>query len=125
MSEETQPRQEQQGSRLAEMFGFVTPEDRAKWDQQRRAAQVRDQTSVSKSYSKASLNSLLEFGETNVKARLSAAHRVLAQREFDEGHERKVRQGMEGQLITEAVSYESKDDRDLIGDDDPGMEMGG
>lgn len=124
MVEQPEQRQETQGSKFAEMFGVVTPEDRTKWDQQRHAMQARSKQGSMKTYSKSSLGSMLEFGETNMKAKLSAAHRTLSQRELEEDHTRTVTRGRDGQLITEMVSYEDKDDRTMIGDDDPEMEMG-
>lgn len=120
---EPEQRQETHGSKFAEMFGFITPEDRSKWDQQRQSAKARDKQSAMKTYSKSSLGSMLEFGETNLKAKLSASHKVLAQRDFEEGHDAKIQRGKDGQLITETVSYEKNDDREVLGEEDSEFEM--
>ncbi|QXV57388.1 hypothetical protein [Amycolatopsis sp. TNS106] len=108
------------GSSFARMFGYVTPEDRNRWEQQRE--QNRPRVNAAKLAMKASVASTLEFGERTVHARLDAAHRVAAQREFDTAHNKAVRKRRDpgSQSIIETVDYEPKDQRSTL---DPDLEL--
>ncbi|MER6520096.1 hypothetical protein ABT246_24980 [Streptomyces sp. NPDC001553] len=102
------------GSRFARMFGYATPEDRSRWEQQR--AQHKSNVNAIKQGAKASLGSMMEFGERNIGAKLDAAHRVAAQRRFEESHDKVVNQRRDPNTrnIIESVDYEPKDDREEI-----------
>ncbi|MEW1629697.1 hypothetical protein AB0387_20205 [Streptomyces sp. NPDC089173] len=108
------------GSRFARMFGYVTPEDRSKWEQQR--AQNKPHVNAIKQGAKSSLSSMIEFGERNIGAKLDAAHRVAAQQQFDESHDKVVDQRRDPYTrnIIESVDYEPKDDREEI---EPDLEL--
>ncbi|MFK0244573.1 hypothetical protein ACIQUM_07730 [Amycolatopsis azurea] len=116
MAEDPQPDQQQPpyGSRLAGMFGYVTPEDRLRWEQQRE--QNRPRVNAAKLAAKAMAGSMLEFGDRTVHAKLDAAHRVAAQREFDTAHNKVVhkRRDPGSRSIIETVDYEPKDQRQAI-----------
>ncbi|MFE7121791.1 hypothetical protein ACFU99_40815 [Streptomyces sp. NPDC057654] len=105
------------GSRFARLFGYVTPEDRSRWEQQR--AQDKPKVNAIKQGMKAAGSSVTEFGELNVRAKLDAAHRVLGQRRFEESHRKVVQQRRDPNTrnIIESVDYEPKDDREEIGPD--------
>ncbi|MFC9756700.1 hypothetical protein [Streptomyces sp. NPDC056921] len=108
------------GSRFAQMFGYVTPEDRSRWEQTR--AQNQRHVNAAKIGTKASLDSMMEFGERIIGAKLDAAHRVAAQQQFDESHTRIVSRHRDPKTrsITETVGYEPKDDREEI---EPDLEL--
>ncbi|MCJ0875189.1 hypothetical protein [Streptomyces sp. AP-93] len=115
MSQERNERQQVRfGSRFARMFGYVTPEDRSRWEQQR--AQNKPNVNAIKQGAKSSLGSMMEFGERNIGAKLDAAHRVAAQRRFEESHNKVVNQRRDPNTrnIIESVDYEPKDDREEI-----------
>ena len=122
MSEEQQPEVQETGygSRLARMFGYVTPEDRSKWEQQR--AQNRRHVSAAKKGVKSTLASMIEFGERNIGSKLDAAHRVAAQKRFEESHDRIVSKHRDPRTrsIVETVDYKRTDDRQEI---EPDLEM--
>lgn len=120
---ENQPADQQQeryGSRLAQMFGYITPEDRSRWEQQR--AQNKSTVNATKQGAKSSVGSMMEFGDRNINAKLNAAHRIADQQRFDESHEKIVntRRDPKTRSIIESVDYEYKDDRDSI---DPDFEL--
>lgn len=121
MSEEQIEDQQQSGSRLAQMFGYVTPEDRSRWQQQRSQNQKR--VSASKKGAKSTLGSMMEFVERDVSSKLNAAHRVAAQKEFEEGNNKSTssRYDPETRSIVETVKYSEIDDRPTIEAD---MEIG-
>lgn len=102
------------GSRFARMFGYVTPEDRTRWEQQR--AQNKPHVIAIKQGAKSALGSMMEFGERNIGAKLDAAHRVAAQQRFEESHDKVVNQRRDPNTrnIIESVDYEPKDDREEI-----------
>ncbi|MGW0896939.1 hypothetical protein ACWD0G_08060 [Streptomyces goshikiensis] len=102
------------GSRFARMFGYVTPEDRSRWEQQR--AQNKSNVSAIKQGTKSTLSSMMKFGERNIGAKLDAAHRVAAQQRFEESHNKVVNQRRDPNTrnIIESVDYEPKDDREGI-----------
>lgn len=115
MSEDQQvAQQERYGSRLAHMFGYVTPEDRSRWEQQR--AQNKPNINAAKQGAKSSVSSMMEFGDRNINAKLNAAHRIADQQRFDESHDKIVntRRDPKTRSIIETVDYEYKDDREAI-----------
>lgn len=102
------------GSNFARMFGYVTPEDRSRWEQQR--AQNKPNVNVIKLGVTSAVDSMLEFGDKHIQASLEAAHRVAAQRQFDEAHDKVVnmRQDPKTRSIIETVDYETRDHRQEI-----------
>lgn len=84
MSEETTQSDRPHTSRLSQMFGFVKPEDRSKWEQAR--AQNKPRVNSAKQGAKTAMGSMAEFGESIMRSKLSAAHRVAAQAEFEDSH---------------------------------------
>ena len=114
MSDDQQAAETWYGSRLARMFGFVTAEDRSRWEQER--SQNKGHVNAVKKAAKTSLSSMMEFGERNIGSRLDAAHRVAAQTRFEESHERVVSTHRDPRTrsIVETVDYEPKDERQEI-----------
>ncbi|KOT57097.1 MULTISPECIES: hypothetical protein [Streptomyces] len=112
--EQNEGQQVRFGSRFARMFGYVTPEDRSRWEQQR--AQNKPNVNAAKQGVKSLLGSMVEFGDRNIGAKLDAAHRVAAQRRFEESHNKIVTQHRDPNTrsIIESVGYEPKDDREEI-----------
>ncbi|MFI9629311.1 hypothetical protein [Streptomyces sp. NPDC052042] len=108
---EQQPRY---GSRFAQMFGYVTPEDRGRWEQQR--AQNSKRVSALKQGAKSTGGAMMEFGQRNMDSKLAAAHRVAQQQQFDESHDKIVtkRRDPKTRSIIETVDYEHKDGRQEI-----------
>lgn len=113
-NQQADQQQERYGSRLAQMFGYVTPEDRSRWDQQR--AQNKSNVNATKQGAKSSVSSMMEFGDRNINAKLNAAHKIVDQQRFDESHDKIVntRRDPKTRSIIESVDYEYKDDRDSI-----------
>lgn len=118
--EQNEGQQVRFGSRFARMFGYVTPDDRSRWKQQR--AQNQPNVSATKQGTKALLGSMMEFGERNIGAKLDAAHRVAAQRRFEESHDKVVNQRRDPNTrnIIESVDYEPRDGREEI---EPDLEL--
>lgn len=118
--EQTDVQTTRYGSSLAQMFGYVTSEDRSRWEQER--AQNRKYVSAAKQGAKASMGSVMEFGERNIHSKLDAAHRVAAQQQFDESHDKIVNKHRDPRTrsIVETVDYESEDDRQEI---EPELEL--
>ena len=118
--EQNEGQQVRFGSRFARMFGYVTPDDRSRWKEQR--AQNQPNVSATKQGTKALLGSMMEFGERNIGAKLDAAHRVAAQRRFEESHDKVVNQRRDPNTrnIIESVDYEPRDDREEI---EPDLEL--
>jgi hypothetical protein len=118
--EQNEGQQVRFGSRFARMFGYVTPDDRSRWKEQR--AQNKPNVSATKQGTKALLGSMMEFGERNISAKLDAAHRVAAQRRFEESHDKVVNQRRDPNTrnIIESVDYEPRDDREEI---EPDLEL--
>ncbi|MFD7668093.1 hypothetical protein [Streptomyces sp. NPDC059788] len=112
--EQNEGQQVRYGSRFARMFGYVTPEDRSRWEQQR--AQNKPNIGAIKQGAKSLLGSMVEFGDRNIGAKLDAAHRVAAQQRFEESHNKIVNQYRDPNTrsIIESVGYEPKDDREEI-----------
>ncbi|AXE23938.1 hypothetical protein C0216_11145 [Streptomyces globosus] len=100
------------GSRFARMFGYVTPEDRSRWEQQR--AQNKPHVSALRQGATSALSSMMEFGERNIGAKLDAAHRVAAQQRFEESHDKVLNQRRDPNTrsIIESVVYEPRGDRE-------------
>lgn len=126
MSEQPQDegQQERYGSRFAQMFGFVTPEDRSKWEQAR--AQQKPSVNLAKKGMKAGADSMMDFGQQNMRGTLDAAHRVAAQQRFDEEHDKITSRHRDPRTrsIVESVDYVHKDDRETIGTEtEPDFEM--
>ena len=112
MSEDQQVEpQERYGSRLAQMFGYITPEDRSRWEQQR--AQNKPTVNAVTKGAKSSVSSMMEFGDRNINAKLNAAHRIADQQHFDESHDKIVttRRDPKTRSIIESVDYEHRDKR--------------
>ncbi|MFE6939673.1 hypothetical protein [Streptomyces chartreusis] len=118
--EQNEGQQVRFGSRFARMFGYVTPEDRSRWEQQR--AQNKPHVNAIKQGAKSALGSVMEFGERNIGAKLDAAHRVAAQQRFEESHDKVVKQRRDPNTrsIIESVDYEPKDNREEI---EPDLEL--
>ncbi|MCM2392690.1 hypothetical protein [Streptomyces albipurpureus] len=118
--EQNEDQQVRFGSRFARLFGYVTPEDRSRWEQQR--AQNKPHVNAIKHGVKSSLSSMMEFGERNIGGKLDAAHRVAAQHRFEESHNRVVnqRRDPDTRSIIESVDYEPRDDREEI---EPDLEL--
>lgn len=115
MSDDQQVEQpERYGSSLAQMFGYVTPEDRGKWAQQR--AQNKPRVNAVRQGVKSGMSALMEFGDRNIRGKLDAAHRVAAQQQFDETHDKITsrRRDPGTRSIIETVDYEPKDNRETI-----------
>ncbi|MEU7315504.1 hypothetical protein [Streptomyces sp. NPDC007083] len=122
MSEGQQVEQQQEmyGSRFAQMFGYVTAEDREHWEQQR--AQNKPNVNAIKQGTKSSVGSMLEFGDRNINAKLNAAHRIADQEQFDKSHAKIVNKQRDPktQSIIETVDYAYTGDRQEI---EPDFEM--
>ncbi|MEV7953012.1 MULTISPECIES: hypothetical protein [Streptomyces] len=118
--EQNEGQQVRFGSRFAQMFGYVTAEDRSRWEQQR--AQNKSNVSATKQGAKSSLDSMMEFGDRNIGAKLDAAHRVAAQQRFEESHNKIVNKHRDPNTrnIIESVGYEPKDGREEI---EPDLEL--
>ena len=114
MSDDQQVEETRYGSRLARMFGYITPEDRSRWEQER--AQNKRHVNAVKRGVKSSLSSTMEFGERNVGSKLDAAHRVAAQTRFEQSHERVVSRHRDprSRSIIETVGYDPRDERQEI-----------
>lgn len=98
-------------SSVASMFGYVNQEDRARWEQFR--AEKEEDVGFFRSMLKAGSESMMEFGEQVMRAKLHAAHKIDAQAAFDETHQKKISDGMHS--ITETVDYEPEDQREEMG----------
>ncbi|MFK0154223.1 hypothetical protein ACIQVK_19385 [Streptomyces sp. NPDC090493] len=118
--EQDEEQQTRFGSRFARMFGYVTPEDRNRWGQQR--AQNKPIVNATRQGMKSLLGSMMEFGERNIGAKLDAAHRVAAQQRFESSHAKIVNQRRDPNTrnIIESVDYEPRDDREEI---EPDLEL--
>src|SRR5699024_284239 len=84
---------EKYGSKFAQMFGYIRPEDRARWSQLR--AENQKKVSTTRQTAKLSSASMLDFGNRNINAKLMAAHRVAEQEKFDTTHAKTVTQDMD------------------------------
>lgn len=107
-------RTEPQSSRLAGMFGFVTPQDRAQWEQTRQMNKPR--VSAVKQGVKSSLDALMHTVDKKLTSQLRATDQVAAQEAFEETNTRSVNKRWDSktQSIVETVDYEPLDDRQVI-----------
>lgn len=107
-------------SSLASMFGFVTDEDRARWEQ-RRQANAKNVSGVRQAVS-SGLGSLVHALERNVTSELRAAHQVAAQEQFEESNVKTTTKRWDSrkQSIVETVDYSPKDDERHM--DEPDLE---
>ncbi|WP_328791466.1 hypothetical protein [Streptomyces sp. NBC_00273] len=112
--EQNEGQQVRYGSRFARMFGYVTPEDRSRWEQQR--AQNKPNVSAIKRGMMSALSSMMEFGQRSIGATLDAADRVATQQRFGDSHDKVVsrRRDPNARTIIESVDYEPEDDREGI-----------
>lgn len=96
-------------SEIALGFGFVTPDDRAKWDQARHYQQQDRPRSAAAEFVKSSMTAASEVGRERIQARLRAAHQVAAQEERDQTKETR-------RTITqvETVDIQERDGRDRL-----------
>lgn len=62
-------------------FGYVTPEDRAKWDQARSDRARNQHRSAASEFVKSSMSAMSELNREGIQASLRAAHQVAAQEE--------------------------------------------
>lgn len=72
-----------QPNQIAQGFGFVSSEDRAKWDQERQAREANKAPSIVGEFFKGAFSSASEVRRDAAQARLRAAHQVAAQEEHD------------------------------------------
>lgn len=68
-------------------FGFVTPDDRAKWDQARQYQQQDKTPTAAAQFIKSAIAAASEVGSEQNQARVRAAHQVAAQEERDQSKE--------------------------------------
>ena len=94
------------------MFGYVTPEDRSKWEQNR--AQNKPRVNALKVAMQSAAGAVMEFGQRNMDAKLKAAHQVVAREQFEESHDKTVtkRQNPRTGAVTETVDYQPKNRQD-------------
>lgn len=108
------------GSRFAQMFGYITPEDRSRWEQQR--AQSKKNVSAGKQGAKSSAKSMMDFGDRNINAKMNAAHRIAEQEKFDESHSKRTSSHFDPRTrsIVETVDYQYTGgvDQESISQDD-------
>lgn len=108
---EAESQQERYGSRLAQMFGYITPEDRQRWQQVR--ATNKKHVSSTKSMMKTGVGSMMDFGNKNMGAKLNAAHRMAEQEAFETTHNKETQRVLgPGGTIVESVEYTDKDQSD-------------
>lgn len=104
-NEQVEKEPEKYGSKFAQFFGYIKPEDRARWSQLR--AENQKKVGSAKQTAKLSTSSMLDFGNRNINAKLMAAHRVAEQEKFDTSHAKTISQSRDpqSQVITETVEY--------------------
>lgn len=84
--------QDPHGSRrngISQYFGYVSDEDRARWDAHRRRTPEKT-PGILKRGVKGAISSMTEFTSANMQAQLHAAHKVNASKVFDQTHDRVV-----------------------------------
>ena len=93
------------------MFGFVTPDDRARWQQSRQAA--KHGTSASKKGAKSTVDTLIRSAERKITSKMRAADQITAQEEFEEANTKTTNKKWDAksQSIVETVDYSPKDGR--------------
>jgi hypothetical protein len=96
-------------SEIAFGFGFVTPEDRARWDQARHYQQEGRPRSAAAEFVTASIAAASELGREGIQAKLRAAHQVAAQEERDQAKQTR-------RTITqvETIDVQERDGRDRL-----------
>ncbi|WP_026820058.1 hypothetical protein [Arthrobacter castelli] len=97
---------------MARGFGFITAEDRAKWDQARQQ-QAPKHVSALKEMMTSAASSASEVGQQKLQARLKAAEQV-------EEQEKREQSRTTRRTINETVDYADRDDRKTL---DTGMEF--
>lgn len=95
-------------NQIAEAFGIVTPEDKARWEQMDRA--TAPDRSAGREAVAGALESVGEVGRHSMQSRLRAAHQVDAEQQ-QRGRETRVR------TITETVDFVDRDTRRTIHDE--------
>lgn len=98
---------------VSRMFGYVSPEDQARWQQAR--AKKDGDLGFFRSFIKGGAESMMEFRQQTLQARLHAAHKVDEQAKFDESHQRRISAGP--QDITESVEYTPTELREDVTDE--------
>lgn len=73
---------------LTDMFGFVTPEDKARWAQIH--ASRKPKVNSFKAGLKLGLGSMMEFGQTIMEQRMDAIIKTQRQAEFEEAYDKRV-----------------------------------
>lgn len=74
------------GSRLERMFGYVTEEDRSKW--QRDRAENAKKVGLSRDALKSSGGSMLEFSERNLNAQMHTEQQLARKVQFESTHDK-------------------------------------
>lgn len=112
-----------QGSRLASMFGYVTPEDRQKWEQMRQANKPR--VGAAKAGTKAAMNALMHSMDKKLTSQMRAADQISAKESFEENNTRSVSQryNAKTQRIEETVEWTPRDERSDLEPDFDYQEM--
>lgn len=94
---------------VTDMFGFVTPEDKARWAQVHRERQPK--VNSFKQGLKSGLGSMMDFAQNVVDKKLDAIIKTQRQAEFEEMYDRKVSNKVDpetGERIT-SVNYARND----------------
>lgn len=105
--QDARPRQ----SRLASMFGYVTPQDRQQWESMRQANRPR--VSAAKAGTKSAMSSLAHSMDRKLTSQMRAADQIAAKEHFEESNTREVTQRYDAktQRIEEAVEWTPRDER--------------
>ncbi|WP_026927950.1 hypothetical protein [Granulicoccus phenolivorans] len=105
------PQGARSGSRLARMFGYVTPEDRARWEQQRHEQEPA--LTQLRAAAAASLGALLEWHQTVTGSRFDAEQRTASQARFESSYARTSTRTRDPRTrsITEVVGFTAVDHR--------------
>ncbi|QNE18093.1 hypothetical protein F1D05_09595 [Kribbella qitaiheensis] len=96
-------------SQIASGFGFVTPKDRAEWEQARQQQQESGTRSAAAEFVTSSIAAASELGREGIQAKLRAAHQVAAQEERDQT--KQVRRTI---TQVETVDIQERDGRTLV-----------
>lgn len=107
-------------SAIAAGFGYVTPEDRAKWEQARAQGAPRQRSAVAE-FVQSSVSAAGELAREGIQARLRAAHQVAAEEERDDTRTRVRRRTI---VETENVNWVDRDDRRHINGPDQSWDLG-
>ena len=97
-------------AQMASMFGHKQQAQQEKWAARRKQRQER--VSMTKAMITAASETMMQFASKNIDAQLNAAHRVAAQRDFDEASTREVTRvgSAGGKSIKETLSYSAKNE---------------